>query len=276
MELAETLQILWRRKLALAVVVLIAAGAAVGVKLGTRSTPTGAATVQVLVDSPSSALANLLQEPAALSSRAAVLAQVMASETVLQHIGAAAGVPPSEITAQGPYSGAGQALNVITPSAPRANQLLNEGTPYRLTFVPQLNEPVITATVQAPTALGAGRVAAAVYPGVRGYLDELQRQTRTPAGQRVTLRELGAPQVATVNGGAGTAASAAAGLGVLILGILLIVVVEGQRRRRRELIAFEHGPIGGGGNGHSRQLEPSALEGQGSAPALTHPDTGRR
>jgi hypothetical protein len=229
MEMAEMLQILSRRKLALAAVIVLAAGAAVAVKLESRSAPTGAATVQVLVDSPDSALANLAQDPALLSLRAAVFAQVMASQAVLQDIGTAAGVPASEITAQGPYSGSGQALDVVTPSAARANQLLTEKAPYRITFVPQTGEPVITATVQGPSAVAAARVASAVFVGIQSYVSALQRHTHTPSSHQVSLRQLGAPQAGTVNSGSGTTVSAAAAIGVLLLGVLLILSIEGQR-----------------------------------------------
>ena len=235
MELNQISLILWRRRLASIAVIALAIGAAVAVKIGSRSSPTGAATVQVLVDSPDSALADLLQEPEPLASRAAVLAQVMTSESVLERIGSFAKVPASKITAQGPYSGAGQTLDVVTPSAARANQLLGEKAPYRLTLVPQLNEPVVTATVQGPNVVAAARLASAVFPAVQTYLNQLEQQTGTPPAHRVTLRQLGPPQAGTVNAGSGTVASAAAGIGLALLGFLLSLLVEGRQQRMRAL-----------------------------------------
>ncbi len=84
MELAEVLRIIWSRKLLSALIVLLAAGAAVGAGTLAHSTPTGSATVQILVDSPQSALADLQQNTFPLTTRASLFAQVMASETVLE------------------------------------------------------------------------------------------------------------------------------------------------------------------------------------------------
>lgn len=239
MELLKILKAIGRHKVATILVVLAAAGAAVGLKIHARSAPTGAATVQVLVDSPASQLATLNQEPAQLASRAAVFSQVMASQAVLEQIAKSAGVPADQLTAEGPYSGAGQSLNVVTPSEARSNQLVSEKSLYRLTFVPQLDEPIITTTVQAPNTVDAATVARAVFPGVQSYLNALQVQSKTPSGQRVTLRMLGAPQVAEVNASSGTAVAGAGAVGVLLLGMMLILVFDGQWWRRRELAELD-------------------------------------
>jgi Chain length determinant protein len=234
MELAEVLRIIWSRKLASTLIVLLAAGAAVGAGTLAHATPTGAATVQILVDSPQSALADLQQNTIPLTTRASLYAQVMASEAVLEDIATAAGVPVGQLTAQGPYSGSAEALDVITPSEARGAQLLGERAVYRLSFVAQAEEPVVTASVQGPTAAAAGRVAAAIYPGVQAYVATLQSQTRTAAANRVTIRELGPPQAGTVNSSSRLTLMAVAALGVLLLGLLALIGIEGLRRRGRE------------------------------------------
>jgi capsular polysaccharide biosynthesis protein len=239
MELAEILRILKARKVAALAVLAAAVVAAVLVRMSVHSVPTGAATVQILVDSPDSALANLSQETVPLTTRASVFAQVMTSATVLEDIAHAAGVPAGEITAQGPYSGAGQSLDVVTPSEARGNQLLAEQTKYKLTFLAQTNEPVVTASVQAPTAAAAARIAAAIYPGVQRYVTQLQEQSRTPSVHRVTIRELGPPQSGPVNSSARSTLMAAAFLGVLVIGLLALLLLEGARRRAEERLALE-------------------------------------
>jgi capsular polysaccharide biosynthesis protein len=231
MELAEILRVLWRRRLATLAIVLLAGGGAYGAGQLAHSTPTGSATVQVLVDSPQSALADLLQSTAPLTTRATLLAQVMASQTVLEGIAASAGVPVGELTAQGPYSGAGQALDVVTPAEARSNQLLGEGASYRLVFVAQTDEPVITASVQGPTAATAGRVAEAVYPGVQRYIAALQQQAKVKPAQRLTIRQLGPAQASTVNSSSRLTLMAVAALAVLLLGLLALLAVEALRRR---------------------------------------------
>jgi capsular polysaccharide biosynthesis protein len=238
-ELNEIFRILWARRLATAIVVALAIAAAAAVKLSAHSVSTGAATLQILVDSPSSELANLSQDPAPLISRAAVFAQVMTSDAVLREIAKSAGVAPQQLTAQGPYSGSGQVLNAITPAEARSSQLVAEKAPYRLTFLAQQDQPVITVSVQGPTALEAARVADAVYTGVENYVTTAQQAGGTPAQHKVTLRALGPAQAGTVNNGSRSTLMAAALLGVLLLGLLLIVGVESLRRRNRELAGIE-------------------------------------
>lgn len=239
LELTEIIRTLRARRVATAIVVVVAVLAAAVVKLTSHNVPTGAATVQILVDSPSSELASLTQNPTPLISRAAVFAQVMTSQAVVQEIAHAARVPTNRITAQGPYSGGGEALNVITPAEARSNQLVAENAPYRLTFLAQQNEPVITASVQAPNAAAAERVANAVYAGVQSYVIGIQQQGHTPEQDKVTLRQLGPAQTSTVNGGSRATLAVAAFLGVLILGLLLILGIESIRRRDRELDSLE-------------------------------------
>jgi uncharacterized protein involved in exopolysaccharide biosynthesis len=238
-ELNEIFRILSARRMATAVVLALALAAAGVVKLTSHSVPTGAATLQILVDSPSSELANLNQDPAPLISRAAVFAQVMTSDAVVHEIAKAAGVPPQQLTAQGPYSGSGQVLNTITPSEARSSQLVAEKAPYRLTFLAQQDQPVITVSVQGPNALAAARVANAVYSGVQSYITTAQQAGGTPAEHKVTLRELGQAQAGTVNNGSRATLMVAALLGVLLLGLLAIVGVESVRRRDRELSGIE-------------------------------------
>lgn len=244
MELAEILKIFWSRKIISLAIVALAVVAAVGAKLATRSAPKGAATVQIFVDSPNSALANLVQNTTPLTARATVFAQVMASQAVLEDIGKAASIPASQITAEGPYSGNGEKLDVVTPSEARGNQLLAQGAKYRLTFVAQENQPLITTSVQAPTAADAAQLASGVYPGVVAYVASLQKTMNTPSAQRVTIRQLGPPQSGTVSSGAGATVAVVAALGVLLLGGLILVGVEGARRRTLEPESqeLEHGP----------------------------------
>ena len=244
MEIAEILRILRARWYVTVAIVALAVAAALVVRTTVSSVPTGAATVQILVDSPDSALANLSQETIPLTTRASVFAQVMTSAAVLEDIAQSAGVPVSQVTAQGPYSGPGQALDVVTPSEARGNQLPAQTVKYRLTFVAQTNEPVVTASVQAPTAASAARVAGSIYTGVQHYVSTLQTQSATPAQHRVTIRQLGPPQSGPVNSSARSTLTIATLLGVLMLGLLALIGLEGMRRRVEEATTLrpEHVP----------------------------------
>jgi capsular polysaccharide biosynthesis protein len=239
LEFAEILKTLRRYWVASTLTVVVAIGAAVVVRVSSHSVPTGAATVQILVDSPSSELANLTQNPTPLISRAAVFAQVMSSQAVIQEIASAAKVPVTQITAQGPYTGAAESLNVITPSEARSNQLVAEKAIYRITLQAQQNEPVITTTVQAPTPAAAANIANAVYTGVQNYVTAIQQSGHTPEADRVTLRQLGSAQTATVNGGSRGTLTIAVFLGVMLVGLLGILGIEAIRKRDEELESIE-------------------------------------
>lgn len=243
MELAETLRALLAHKIALAAVVAAAFAAAVAVRVSSHPLPTGAATMQVLVDSPASALADLKQDTVPLTTRAPVFAQFMASEAILQAVGHSTGIPASQITAEGPFSGPAQTQNTVTPSEARSVQVLAQKANYRLTFVAQDTLPIVTISAQAPNPAAAAALANGVYTAVTGYVQALEAQSGTAPQNRVTIRQLGPPQAGAVNASSAKVLMAAAFLGVLIAGLLLILGVDGLRRRRRrtEVELFDPG-----------------------------------
>lgn len=239
MELAEIFKALWSRKLLMLLVVIAAAAAALVVKATAKSISKGTATAQVIVDSPDSLLADLRQDPAALSTRASVFAQVMASSGVIAAIGQATGIPPAKITAEGPFSGQGLILNVVTPSPARGVQLGAQTAPYRLTFVAQTTLPIITISAQAPTRAAAARLANGVSAGVTSYVQALQAQTKTNPAKRVTIRQLGPAQSATVNSSSATLLMAVAAGAILLLGILGVLGLGAVARQRRAWAELE-------------------------------------
>jgi capsular polysaccharide biosynthesis protein len=235
MELAEIFKAIRARKLLALTVVAVAIAAAAAIKVTSHSVDTGAATAQVIVDSPQSVLADLQQDPTPLATRASVFAQVMASSVVLDSIAHATGIPASEITAQGPFSGSGLALNVVTPSEARGVQLSAQGVPYRLTFVAQTTLPIITISAQAPTPAAAARLANAVSVGTNQFVQSLQQQTQTKGSKRVTIRELGPAQASTVNSSSALVMMAAATVAILVLGLVAILLLEARARRARRI-----------------------------------------
>jgi hypothetical protein len=234
MEVVEILSVMRRRKLLVLLVVLVAGAAAIAVKMKTATVPTGSATVQMLVDSPQSALGDLQQDPTPLATRATEFAQLMTSGSVLTSIAKTAGVSPADITAQGPYSGEAEALDTATPSEARGVQLVAEKPRYRLTFIAQTDIPIITTTVQAPTVDNAANVAQAIYPGMKAWLDGLQSNGDVPLGKRVTIRELGDVQVGQINANSSTMLAGVAGVAVALFGLLLVVTIRRQRRTQAQ------------------------------------------
>jgi capsular polysaccharide biosynthesis protein len=244
MELAQILRTLGQRKLALALIVALAVAAAlaVGYKvsfsppgLKSRAVPSGQATTQILIDSPQSAIADLKQDTAPLVTRATVFAQFMTSSTIRDRISAATGIPAAEITAEGPFSGPGEAQNVVTPSEARGGQVLAQTHPYRLTFVAQDQLPLVSVYASGPTAAGAAKLANGVYSAVRNYVDDIAQQDSTDPEHRVTVRQLGTANASTVTSGGSKAVMVLAFVAILILGCLLLIAIEAIRQRGRKI-----------------------------------------
>jgi hypothetical protein len=240
MELAEIFQTLWRRKLAVGLVVIfavivgISATYRVGLsplKLQKRTVEFGAANAQILVDSPRSALADLSQDTVPLATRAAVYAQFMRSIAVKDAIAKVTGIPASAITTQGPFTSVGTRQNVVTPSEGRANQVVAEQDRYRLVFDVQEDLPVVTIYAQAPTAIAAQKLANGAVTGLQQYVESLQAGNQLPNQDRVLIRGLGPAEYGTVNSGATIKLMALAIIGVTLLGCIMIVILEQQRRK---------------------------------------------
>lgn len=226
---------LGRRWYLMVLVIIIAGGAAVGALKSVKNAPTGDATSQILVDSPVSQLVNLKGNTLGLEDRASVLAQAMTSNAVVAAIAKADGVPAGDVTAQGPYSGTGEVLDVPTPSEARGMQLVSAKPQYHLTFVAQQDLPIITVSVLGPNPEAAGKMANAVLPGTEAWLATLATASGQPqSGNTVILRQLGAAQAGYVNSSTGKIIAGVAAIGVLILGTLLVMLFDRLLVGRRE------------------------------------------
>jgi hypothetical protein len=244
-----------------AAVVVAAVVAAVAVKMTLHSVATGAATTQLMVDSPQSALADLRQDPLPLVTRAAVFAQLLTSGAVLNQVAHAAGVAPKDLTAEGPYSGSGQTLNVPTPSPARSVQLLATNSLYHLTLVPDALIPLVTVSVQGPNPAAAGKVANAVGPAVKAWLSALQ--SAVPPFRRVTIRQLGDAQAGVVNSSSSTTLAGIAAAGILLIGLLSIRVLDRPARPEHPASVGSvegFGPVPAPGTAHGN-AEPGPSDG---------------
>lgn len=239
MELTPILRTLWHAKLALIATLLAAVALAILAgyhvngfppKLKARAIPTGAATAQVLVDSPSSALANLKQNPIPLSTRAGVFAQFMASTAIRDAVAARTGLPRESILAQGPFDDPAMAPEGPKPPDPVS---VARGKKFRLTFVAQEQLPVVTVYAQAPDVATAQRLADAVGPAVQGYVDKLQAQAALDERYRTQIRSLGPAQAGTVKASPNVKVIGTFLL-VMVFGLVMILSLGGRSRRRRE------------------------------------------
>jgi hypothetical protein len=241
MEFALILRELSRRRLALAIGVLVAVLAAVfslyrpdGLALKSRSLQYSSATTQVFVDTPSSVLGNLTQALPPLQARATVYANFMASPSVLQLIGEKAGIPGDQIYAAGPIDPLVPRI-VQEPTAVQRNvEITGETTPYRLNFNDDPNLPQIGIYSQAPTTAEAVRLAEASVQALKQYLAGLQNSENIPPQSRAVIRQLGSANGHVVDGGIGKALACLAFLGVFLLWCVMILVVVRFRENWRE------------------------------------------
>lgn len=263
MELARTLNALWRNRLWFTIGILIATAAAIvsvytvslfPPALTSRTNEFATASTQILVDTPNSSFANLEEEVDPLNYRAGVFARFLASPAAIGLIAREAGLPADAIEAQPPYE-QGQPLFAIEPTAEkRSTQIIGERALYRLRFENNPNMPLISVYAQAPTDEEARRLADAAPAALQSYVTKIQETQKTPAKRRVTLRQLGDAKGGTVNAGANLQIAFLVFFVVLILWSLLLIpahtIVRGWR---------SGGPRDGGGsprsNGHGDGAE---------------------
>lgn len=208
MELAQALIQLWERKIWLLVGLIVAGVAGFGVHKAAKSSVYAAATTQMVVDAPRSALGDIQSSLEPFTARAGVFALLMTSPQALGAIGHAAGIPGNEIAAQGP---------------PQANlpQVSSSPTPVDTPYKLQLNQdptlPTVDIYAQAPTAKEAVDLANGAVTGFATYLKSLQVQGSVPTGQRVEIRQLGSAIGGVVNSSASTKMAGIVGFVVLLL-----------------------------------------------------------
>jgi hypothetical protein len=211
MEFARTLKTLWSRRRLVAVGAGVALFAALWSVFKIELIPPGlerranefsTASVQILIDSPGSAFADLASDIEPLGTRASVFSRFLASPVAVELIAKRAQLPADAIEAQGPFD-LNQPVFEQEPTAEqRSSQIIGEGAVYRMRFVNNPELPIISVYAQGPTRDEAERLAAAAPWALRSYIDRLQDRQHTPADRRVQVRRLGSTTGGVVNKGA--------------------------------------------------------------------------
>ncbi|HJZ35797.1 MAG TPA: hypothetical protein VJ204_05935, partial [Solirubrobacterales bacterium] len=159
--------------------------------LGMRDLERGAATSRVLVDLPEQERGHV-SEPQfeAMSKRASLIANLLASPPVLHRIAADLGVSTAEVTAETEVT-EGVPLALVEPNEEkRANEILVSHDGYRLDIQANPSLPIIDIYAQAPTPAAAAELANAVAPAGNVYTDLLANRDDFPAANRVQLKHL--------------------------------------------------------------------------------------
>jgi hypothetical protein len=226
MESISILRALTRRPVLLALGVALAL--AVGLLGTSKPTTAGFATQRVLVDTPSSLVADARAKGAtAIVVRATVLADQIESDAMLAAIARRLGVDSDEV---GAISSTTATPETETPLAKEALEVTRPVAPYVVSVGLQAGQPILAIQALAPDAPGAARLMEATTA-------ELATAGRRadPARGPVRVDRLGDAQVIVKQAGGGKKKAAIAALLVLVLWCAGLVAVEGLRRRREPL-----------------------------------------
>jgi hypothetical protein len=245
-ELGRHLRELFRLRMAAIVCIMLGILAAVWVSyqiqlsppaISPRSIEIASASTEVLVDTPFSAAVDLRQGRGsfeAMTSRATLLGNVIASPPVLEHIARRAHVPVEAIRAQPP----------LTPDFPRpiaqpgqepaAKDILRLPQEYRINVQVDPSVPVLRVVSQAPTAAQAVTLANASIEGLEDFLDAVAAREATPPQDRIRLVRLGHSRGVVINGGVRLQASILAFLIVFGLSAAATIFLGRMRGGWRE------------------------------------------
>jgi hypothetical protein len=246
MELGKHLRELFRLRVSTVACLALAVLAAVSMSYHIRLSPPGlqarqlqiaTATSEVLVDTPYSTAVDLRQGSAdieAMTSRAALLGNVIASPPVLVHIAQRAHLPVEAIKAQPPLT-AEFPRPVPQPGDERSSKdLFKMPDEYRINVQVDPSVPVLRVIAEAPTAAMAQTLANAAVSGLKDYLTAVATNDATPVKNRVRLLALGRARGVVVSGGIRYQASAIAFLLVFGLSAAAAVFLGRVRRGWRE------------------------------------------
>jgi hypothetical protein len=214
---------LWHRRLAVILAGVAAAVIAVLVvfsvslsppSLGKRDHVEARGSIEILIDSAKSPIADVGRNLEPLTARAGVFARYIAGGNVIKQISKATDIPVKEIEVAGPAPLPGEAIGTTAPP--------ENIRPYGMQIVQRDELPIVNVETRAPTVAEARELAAATPAAVRDIVSRIQLAEHVPDSKQVTFRVLGPAQAALTTEALG--AKVAIGLFVVLflLGLLLI------------------------------------------------------
>jgi hypothetical protein len=215
---------LWRRKLLVVLVTVLAAAiAALAVfnvsiappALQKRDHSEAKGTVEILVDSNRSPLADVAGKLEPLTARAGVFARYIAGGNVVRKISEQTGIPYKEIEVAGPAPLPGEAIGVTAPP--------EQIKPYGIAIVQRDELPIVNVETRAPSVDEARALAAAAPDAVRGIVTKIQAEQEIPVSKRVTFRTLGPAQANVATEAKGAKIALVLFIALEIIGLLLIL-----------------------------------------------------
>jgi hypothetical protein len=215
---------LWQRRILVVLSAVVAALVAVAVVFSVSLSPPGLSkrdhveaqgSIEILIDSAKSPIADVGRDLEPLTARAGVFARYIAGGNVIERIAKTTGIPAKQIEVAGPSPLPGEAAGA---SAPPPNLL-----PYGIEIVQRDELPIVNVGTRAPTIAEARDMAAATPGAIRGIVSDIQLEQQIPDSKRVTFRVLGPAQASLSTEALGAKAAGAIFFVIFGLGIVLIL-----------------------------------------------------
>jgi hypothetical protein len=215
---------LWRRRILVGLAVIVAGAiAAVAVyqvslsppSLAKRSQVEAQGSIEILVDSARSPIADARRDLTGLTARAGVFASYIAGGNVIRQIAKANDIRADQIAVSGPVPLPGQ--------APGADEEAAQKLPYAISITQSGELPILAVVTRAPTVREARGLAAAAPGAVRRVVESIQEQQGTPPTRRVEFRVLGPAEAALVDDSLGN--KVAAMLFLFLLAAFIVAIL---------------------------------------------------
>jgi hypothetical protein len=172
--------------------------------LKSRDLEMGTASTRVLVDTSKSLILDIRYGTGdfdALTTRADLLGNLMASLPVRDYIARRAHVPADAIRATTPLTPEFPRPTTADGGAKHQTDLLRSTDQYRLNIQANPTVPVLNIYAQAPTAQAAEQLANGAVDGMRDYLTAVAGRQRISAADRPRLTQLGRAHGSVINHG---------------------------------------------------------------------------
>jgi hypothetical protein len=258
MQLGRHLRELWKLRLGVGLSFLLASLIAISSidhvglfppKITSRQLEIAAASTRVLIDSPRSEIIDLRTDTYAftsLTTRAALLGNVMASAPVREYIARRAKIDPQRIQAVAPIT-ANVPRNLIEPgSEKRSSDILRSTDQYRLDIQANPTVPILDISSQAPTKEAAERLANSAVDGLRDYLRDLGNRQGIGPDQQVRLEQLGRARGGVINHGVGLQIALLSFMVVFTISCCAVLFLSRVRRGWVAAAGSERGERGDG------------------------------
>ena len=172
--------------------------------VSSRSLQMATASAQVVVDTPLSTLIDARQDTQgldALTNRALLLGNVMASPQVRADIAKRAHIPFDKLQVVPPITAKQPHVLAEAGHERHTSDILKLNGQYRLYIKANPTVPFLQIYAQTPDAKSAGALANAAVGGMQSYISQLVASTRTPVTQQIRLTQLGRAEGTLINQG---------------------------------------------------------------------------